>query len=175
MGEVMSDRLAVIRTRAADLGYVFRPTLAEVEIRGFETRHGIELPDGYRRFLQEIGNGGEGPGIDGLAPLGAVPSELPPSWEREWRDLPNIRKPFPLTDAWVWEGEDHDDERLASSRHGTLALCNSGCGMYWLLVVTGAERGQVWAHTDVGVCPQDPRRDFLDWIEAWLNGIWWWK
>ena len=78
-----------------------------------------------------------------------------------------------LTEGWVWEGEEYDEARRDAARHGTLVLGTDGCGLYWILVVTGAMRGQVWAHADVGVCPQEPGRDFLQWVEAWLAGVDW--
>ena len=136
-----------------------------------EARHRIELPEGYRRFLTVMGNGGVGPPAYGLMSLGEVPRHLPADLDEEWRALPNIGKPFPLTQAWVWDDEEYDETRQNATRHGTLNLGHDGCGLYWLLIVTGAERGQMWAYTDVGVCPQEPRRDFLQWLEAWLEGL----
>ncbi len=58
---------------------------------------------------------------------------------------------------------------------GTLVLGHDGCGMYWHLVITGPERGQVWQITDVGAQPCAPRRDFFSWYEYWLDGHddWW--
>jgi SMI1 / KNR4 family (SUKH-1) len=170
----MDARLAAMRAKAAEQGRAFGPPLAEAEIRAFERRHGIELPEGFRRFLQVVGNGGDGPPTYGLTRLGEVPDRLHPDFERDWRELPHIAEPFPLTEAWGWEGEEYDEARRDAARHGSLNLGHDGCGMYWLLIVTGRERGQVWAFTDVGVCPQEPRRDFLQWVEAWLDGVWWW-
>jgi hypothetical protein len=170
----MDERLAAIRVKIAEEGYTFGPTLPEAQVRAFEVGHRIELPEGYRRFLLEVGNGGEGPPVSGLERLGEVPSGLPDDWAIEWRTLPHVGKPFPQTEAWVWEGEEYDEARRDAARHGTLNLGHDGCGMYWLLVITGAMRGQVWSHADVGVVPQMPGRSFLQWVEAWLGGVWWW-
>ena len=41
--------------------YRFNPPLAEREVTAFEQRHGIRLPQDYRGFLIEVGNGGAGP------------------------------------------------------------------------------------------------------------------
>lgn len=170
----MNERLAAIRAKAAEQGHSFGPPLSEADIRAFEARHGVELPQGYRQFLTAVGNGGDGPPTYGLMRLGTIPNHMPPEYAQDWRELPHIGKPFPLTDVWVWEEEEYDEARQDAARHGTLNLGDDGCGMYWLLVVTGAMRGQVWTHTDVGVCPQNPGRDFLQWVEAWLDGVWWW-
>jgi hypothetical protein len=43
--------------------------------------------------------------------------------------------------------------------------------MDWHLIVTGAERGNVWMLCGEGVVPQDPNRDFLTWYEDWLDGV----
>ena len=44
------------------------PPIAEAEVHRFEHRHGISLPDDYRAFLIQAGNGGAGP-YYGLLPL----------------------------------------------------------------------------------------------------------
>lgn len=170
----MHARLDAIRAKVARQGRVFGPPLTMAAVAAFENRHSVELPEGYRQFLMGVGNGGEGPPAYGLTRLGEVPSDLEADRAQEWRELPHIGKPFPLTESWVWEGEEYDEARRDAARHGTLNLGTDGCAMYWLLIVTGSERGQVWSHTDVGVCPQEPSRDFLQWVEAWLDGIWWW-
>ena len=41
--------------------YLLGPTLTEAEIAAFEDKHEIRLPDDYRVFLAEAGNGGLGP------------------------------------------------------------------------------------------------------------------
>lgn len=170
----MDSRLAQIRAKAKAQGRAFGPPLDEQQVRAFEARHGIELPGGYRRFLLEVGDGGDGPPAYGLMRLGQLPRHLDPDFQRDWGELRHVRKPFPFTKAWIWEGEEYDEARQETARYGSLMLGDDGCGMYRLLIVTGAERGQLWAHTDVGVCPQEPGRDFFQWIEAWLDGMWWW-
>ena len=47
--------------------------------------------------------------------------------------------------------------------------------MYWLLVVTGSQRGLIGQLTDGGVVSLAPTRTFLDWYECWLDGgtNWW--
>ena len=55
--------------------------------------------------------------------------------------------------------------------HGALFVGTDGCGMDWHLIVTGAERGNMWLITGEGVCPTDPKRTFLKWYEDWLDGV----
>jgi hypothetical protein len=60
---------------------------------------------------------------------------------------------------------------------GSLPICHEGSGYYVLLVVTGAERGNVWADgrvSDQGIVPilaEDGRHSpFIDWYCGWLDG-----
>lgn len=170
----MNTRLDTIRKKAVELGHSFGLPLSLAEILEFEERYRVELPEEFRQFLQLVGNGGDGPPVSGLMKLGEVPDCLSSECERDWKELAHVAKPFPFTNAWGWEGEEYDQVRRESARYGSVNLGHDGCGLYWLLIVTGSERGQVWAYTDVGVCPQEPRRDFVAWVEAWLDGVWWW-
>ena len=94
----MDERLAAIRGKAAEQGYAFGRPLVEADIRAFEARHRVELPRGYRRFLAAVGDGGDGPPSYGLMRLGEVPRHLHPDFAHDWRGLPHIGKPFPLTE-----------------------------------------------------------------------------
>src|SRR5262249_37740735 len=72
--------------------YNLRACLKEAEIIEFENHHGLRLPEDYRTFLRELGNGGAGPfyGINGL-------DELYETTEDYWNDL---SKPFPYRHQW---------------------------------------------------------------------------
>jgi len=125
-------------------------TYQESEIATFEHRMGIALPEAYRRFLRDVGAGrlpGRPAGIEGLSLL--------EDWcqPQSSEDLPEdfLRRPFAFTEAW-------NDLTLRSSGEGWSApyydtlLCrgsmrirNTGCEGYHLLVVSGTERGNVWA------------------------------
>jgi hypothetical protein len=97
------------------------------EVRAFEARHGIVLPEPYRTFIAEIC---DGPSSFELMPLGAVPFD----WGRD-RPERVLAEPFPLTEAWIWEDdEDLTDEELDELlhpvfAHGSLVLANDGCGL----------------------------------------------
>src|SRR4051794_40138647 len=49
--------------------YKLNPRLAVSIVEAFEDRHGLRLPDDYRAFITEVGNGGAGPHY-GLFPFG---------------------------------------------------------------------------------------------------------
>ena len=69
----MDDPILSIKDRIAAQGKRLYSPLTEAEATEFEVKHGITLPEGYRRFLIEVGNGGEGPPGYGLARLGSGP------------------------------------------------------------------------------------------------------
>src|SRR5690348_11191124 len=48
--------------------YRLYPRMSADHLRAVEREIGVRLPDGYRRFLLEVGNGGAGP-YSGLIPL----------------------------------------------------------------------------------------------------------
>jgi hypothetical protein len=158
----------------------FNPCLTEAETEAFEREHNIRLPEGYRLFLKEVGNGGDGPSrCEGLAPL-------PFGLIAEGVDLGLLDQPFPLTGRWIWEGDDEPGEALAEDQksiykgdsdalidvcltNGQLDLGTNGCNTTWYLIVTGTERGQIWQIAEIGAYPCAPKRSFLEWYELWLD------
>jgi hypothetical protein len=167
----MTDELAsrikevarLVKAKGGRLG----ARLREAEVAAFECEHAVELPREYRRFLIEVGDGdGGGPPEGGLTALGEVPDDYHVEASEV---LARLREPFAETEAWIWEHDEEQDEaREAGVLRGALVLGSDGCGLYYLLIVTGAARGQVWMLADVGVTPTDPRIDFLTWYEDWL-------
>jgi len=150
-------------------GLRMNPCLLESEVVALENQWGITLPREYRDFVTRIGNGGIGPPDYGLDPLGTGPRD-DTFWNFPENYSERLRRPFRETSALLWE-EDVPD----NVTDGLLYLGNDGCGMYWTLVVTGAERGQVWQVSEGGVQPCAPNLTFFEWYEAWLDGNtdWW--
>ena len=172
MSDDVSHRLERIRTELKRRTRM-NPCLFESDVEAFEQRWKIDLPQGYRQFILTVGNGGIGPPDYRLLPLG----EVPRGYDRSVHEvLADLCKPFPLEREWVWEGEQEPKPELhRATQYGNLILGTDGCGQYWLLIVTGPQRGQIWLRTDVGIIPCDPPRDFLGWYEYWLAGgtDWW--
>ena len=119
-------------------GFRLNPPLSEWQVRDFEDRHGIRLPEGYRLFLLHLGDGGAGP-YYGLHPL---------SRALDLADEPiegDLARPCPLVPGMPRE----DDwlERLGCSAEecfrGAIPIVHQGCTYYSLLVVSGAARGRV--------------------------------
>ena len=134
--------LTQLRTADTDLSigearfhrYQLNPCLTEDEVQAFERRSNVILPDDYRQFLLQFGNGGAGPGYGMLKLLSKN------------QDCSHLGKPFPYespADILLENGELEFD--------GTLPLADYGCGMVALLVITGKEWGKVWLTGDEGI------------------------
>jgi hypothetical protein len=138
------------------------PPLTEMAVAGFEAIHGIELPAPYRSFVTTEANGAVGPPYYGLVKLGS------PSDTSGGHMITNgsLVRPFPLMDTWIWESAaDPDETRLARvNRDGFVPLGTDGCTMDYVLIVSGAARGQVWQICDVRAFPV--AADFGAWIEG---------
>lgn len=172
--------------------YNLNPRLTDKEIRDFETKYEIKLPEGYVLFLTDIGNGGAGP-FYGLEPFKNV---LFNDLEYRRPESPlNPAKPFLHTAPWNLEfgptvsEEDNEEEYErqyeefseayadVEQRNGVLAVCNYGCGISLNLVVNGQEYGHLWTDdrgNDNGIYPScelgnEDKITFLDWYELWLD------
>ncbi|NET30834.1 MAG: SMI1/KNR4 family protein [Cyanothece sp. SIO1E1] len=150
-----------IRRKMAQKEIYLGKPLEFSELKSFEARCNILLPEDYRLFLLKIGDGGDGPPEYGLKRLTeAVTGAMQPS------------QLFPLSNCWVWEDEDELDENLLEAvyRSGFINLGTDGCGEDWILVVSGKAYGTIWQRSDVGVEPCVPIRSFISWYEHWLDG-----
>jgi hypothetical protein len=174
-------------------GFVLNQPLPAVAVRTFEADHRIRLPDDYRRFLTELGNGGAGP-FYGLFKLG----EMDDSFDfQKWREgdgfVGILSKPFPHTSTWndltgeptETDGEDEYEAALEAfdqrywspdQVNGAIPICHEGCALRDWLVVNGTEAGHVWrdARTEQGglmpvAVGGGKRVTFLDWYVDWLN------
>ena len=178
--------------------YSLHPPLDAAEVEAFERRHGLELPEEYRRFITTVGNGGAGPG-HGLFPFGYDD-------EGKWGEFLPIGdpgKPFPYQEKWnldeeFWKDEprcpddmsfeEHDrlmaewDARLEpvywapSIMNGAIPICHQGCALRQWLVVNGEQRGNVWDDLradNAGLRPvvgvADKPATFSDWYFTWLE------
>lgn len=154
--------------------YRFYPCLIELEVQEFEQQYQVTLPEDYRQFLLEIGNGGVGPnyGLRRLLdPKRSIPQLISHLWPHriEWnlnRDQLDSVQEFNIE----YEREEQTQ--------GSLALSDMGCGYEILLVVTGEERGTIWQDLragDGGIVPLQnvksgsERMSFSEWYEDWLD------
>ena len=88
--------LVRIQEKVAEKGIQMGECLSEDAIVAFEKSHNIRLPQGYRMFLQRVGNGCD-----------CAEFPLNPLEGGEPRDLSH---PFLLEEAWIWEDDDRDED-----------------------------------------------------------------
>ncbi len=167
----MSNQIERILSKAKAQGLFFDPVLSIHDVEVFEQAKEIRLPEGYKEYLLQIGDGGDGPPTFGLCALGHPPCDMQGEEWLEWHKLPHVREEFPFTAQWIWENDELTDEGSRDQvGHGSICLGTDGCAIYWHLIVTGPERGNVWMICGEGIQPTCPKRDFLTWFEDWLDG-----
>lgn len=184
---------------ASSHDYRINQRLPAATIEAFEGRHGISLPDDYRSFLTEIGDGGAGPGY-GVLPFGRDDDG------RAWDDgglVGDLGRPFPHATAWnlpdsFWAGRPdwspdtpvEEQDRLMAAwdreveRHywnpalmnGAIPICHRGCAERQWLVIHGEQRGSVWDDLradEAGLAPalgdSGEPLTFAGWYTAWLD------
>jgi HEAT repeat protein len=147
------------------------PPISEADLGAFETRHGIQLPDDYRTFLREVGNGGAGPyyGILPLAQWDFFIREVVDSLSDKFLALPCPLYPDMegKTDRWS-----ERFKNCISPYQGTLSLGDQGCTFATQLIVSGPFAGRV-IYVDAAAVPPYIVRDvdFLAWYERWLDEL----
>lgn len=153
--------------------YAFGPKLNESDILTFEKNFDCKLPEPYKIFLTEFGNGGAGPSY-GIFSLGKMDHAFT---EKIWPEYINPGGPFRFTDAynndqmlyegeprptdfkneleyeqahehWYYSvGEDNQDRYyLEHALDGAIPICHHGCAYRSWLVVDekSPEFGNIW-------------------------------
>jgi len=164
--------------------YELNTCLPEQEILDFEKTNQIKLPSEYRHFIKNIGNGGAGPAY------GVFKLE---NWDFEL-DIENrnfLNENFPYTEKWnLTYPENENDENYTESEefqnweseyfnekhiYGSIRICHFGCAIYYFLVVSGTEKGNIWIDdraNDEGIYPltteTKSRYNFAEWYNQWI-------
>ena len=174
-------------------GFILNPPVKPSVITKFESRHKVSLPNDYREFLTQVGNGGAGP-YYGVFKLGEMDDSFDHKpWKGNDGFIGVLSDPFPHTKAWndlPPYPEEQDDEETYEAEleafdqiywdpkqvNGAIPICHQGCAYRNWLVVTGAEAGNVWEDLRVdekGLLPvkskSKRRLTFLDWYNQWLQ------
>ena len=175
-GDSALDRIRDLldTSRGQDWAFVPRSRLTEAALLAWEAEYGVSLPEEYRLFLREIGDGGVMPG----SYCDFEVSALAGVW-----GAPTAAQPFPLTAECVRErlrrltDEGHPDDGVLFAELKPIWKADGqppGCvvfGQYpsadsLFLVTAGDLRGSVWC----GVCYGVPETKggefvgFLDWF-----------
>jgi hypothetical protein len=176
--------------------YLLNPRLDERALTTFERTHAINLPDEYRAFVNRLGNGGAGP-FYGIFACGEMDHnhECAP-WSEQDGFVGELRAAFPHQLAWNLPSDElelpdsfesdeaeeqwHDelDRRCWDTAlvNGAIPICHHGCALRTWLVVSGAERGNVWYDARAEGGGLQPHRaadgrhlTFGAWYEDWLD------
>ncbi len=167
--------------------YKLNPVLTEAEVAAFEQKHGGTLPDDYRWFLINIGNGGAGP-YKGMSPLSVDYADMldddliPPDDNYLFED-------FPLTyNQKFFFGANIDYGNWKKDYLAWQIICKKIVKSAVLLrrnddilIVKGLLKGTVWHYQDGGGSPEwegfkpilnknkDAVMTFKEWYEFWLD------
>ncbi len=163
------EKIMTLKDRLDKTALKFNPVLSAGTVEKFETENRIILPADYKLFIQYIGNGGDGPPEYGIKPIGTDEIWWSDAQKKAWT-FENIRKPFPFSEQWIWEGDEAENTELQDRIFdGNIYLGTDGCGMDWTLIISGGQQGFVWQITDVGISPCRPPMTFLQWFTKWLD------
>jgi len=173
------------------------PTKSEADICEFEQKHNVKLPNDYRQFLVDIGNGGAGP-FYGVFPLGEMDSNFGlRSWQENDGFIGDLSESFPLERAWndvsampsddLAERDEAEYDRQMeafdtvywrpSLVNGAIPICHEGCALRVWLVVTGSFAGHLWEDRRTEYAGLKPLQlgdgslaKFSVWYREWLEG-----
>lgn len=183
---------------SASHDYMLNPPVDVAEIEAFESRHKIRLPEDYRHFITQIGNGGGGP-YYGLFPFGhddegrwgeclpignlGQPFHHVEAWNLDdefWKNVPDLPKEIPEEEEdRIWE----EWYKVLEAKYwnpaimdGAIPICHLGCNLRQWLVVHGHQRGYVWDDMRADNAGIAPVRDsdgkpmtFTEWYMSWLD------
>lgn len=147
--------------------FLFNPVASAAQVIAWETQNQLSLPEGYRRFILEIGDGGAGP-CYGIR-QGFTPNPLSVSADEvRLCHLPSVF----VTSETLNELPEPTDEDDMPHLRGNLMLFEIGCGAEGVLVMNGPMRGHVCL-TGYSDCLSgfDSPSLFLDYYEAWQQRV----
>ena len=160
------------------------------EVEAFEKKYNISLPDGYRVFVTQIGNGGNERksqvGNSGAGPsYGIYKLGYKSHFIADLKFGYLEKEPFfnSKTTKEDWEAmsenmpedisDDEYDKEFARVYAGILTIGASGCAGYMGIMLSGENTGRVvYIYDEIEYCPQfATEANFLDWYENWLDSI----
>ena len=177
--------------------YELNPTATIKEVRQFEKEYNIKLPEGFVKYLTEVGNGGAGPdyGIYSLEMLRKRNPSLKQFGckkafidQRFNSDNPDY-DPYSIREEWekICEEYENASERLLDDEclnimlnvfGGTLNIGTPGCTMSYELIIDGSENNGKIAVIDhdmdenapPNLTDMDFEEWFCDYFERIING-----
>ena len=138
------------------------PRLAEGDLASSIERLGFRPPDFFVALLQEIGNGGFGPGYGFI---GLEGGEVNEQEETAVDFYCASRTAFPDDPTWHWP-------------EALLPFCGWGCAIYTCLDCSDAEMRLVHWDPNVWEPGTDPKVGMIpmedtlpEWLQAWVDGV----
>ncbi len=170
-------------------GHRLAPRIELEELIRFEASIGARLPEDYRAFLLQIGNGGAGPyyGLEPLAiwetheapmALGTLDEAALQAWYERGAPVraadPRrefvLESPFYSLELANNTCLHHPPPGGAHPLDGCILLCHTGCGETCFLVVRGARSGEVWIDQSQAAWPiRCVGKTFVSWYEHHLD------
>lgn len=179
------------RTRfgAASHRYQMRAPLSEARVAQLEELAGLRLPEDYRDFVLEVGDGGAGP-YYGLVPLDQ-PAQLEvmrgvfaPRGIEPLEVVPESSAKLAAASGPLGQARASSELRSGDSSsgsgaraplllpwHGVVLLSHLGCGYLAYLVLEGPHRGQVWADFGENGEPLCIAPHFVAFYTDWLTAL----
>ena len=140
--------------------FELNPFVRKSVIANFEAKCGVALPEDYRRFITEVGNGGAGPyygvfkfremddcysfqrwkEIDGF--VGTLAKPFPHT--KQWNDVPAYPEEDEIEDEDLYDAEVERIDKIyfnPENVNGAIPICHQGCALRNWLVVSGPEAG----------------------------------
>ncbi|CAM1345432.1 SMI1/KNR4 family protein [Tenacibaculum amylolyticum] len=167
--------------------YIVNDPVTTDTVTAFEQKYALQLPDSYKAFILQLGNGGKsfansaaGP-FYGIYPFGEQVDEL--IYENTEVNLKNDCVLHPVMSDSYWENliaiaedDDTSDDVYAAEIGkifgGILPIGSQGCSYIHGLVLNGPYTGKV---VNISIEMQKPKftfeDNFLDWYERWLDEI----
>ncbi|WP_163215430.1 SMI1/KNR4 family protein [Bacteroides sp. 519] len=173
--------------------YRLDPPVDIKEVEAFERKYNISLPEGYKVFLTQVGNGGieyksqvgnSGAGPDyGIFKLGhkrqlcmgySLKSPSKHLAKEPFFNLKTTNKDWESISENIPEDNDEEYERAFERVYaGILTIGACGCSGYMGIMLNGESKGRVvYIYDELEYCPQFASElNFLDWYENWLDTI----
>ncbi|MFM2430747.1 MAG: hypothetical protein RLZZ511_1960 [Cyanobacteriota bacterium] len=164
--------------------YIDTPINIE-SLREVENQHNIVLPDCYRGFLTQVGNGGCSANRSAAGPFyGISPIEtLLVGYSLEHLSQPVKISPDMTEEEWSFlaaqlndDLPDEEYEKIHDEIYsGILWIGFQGCSFYHGLILNGQYKGRVIYLSDEIYEDYQPEfthsDNFLDWYESWLDAV----
>lgn len=139
-----------LSAKVKEIGIRMRPTVPLKQVKELEAQLGVNLPEDYVLFVTQVGDGWEKQVVT-RSIWQAMNSIV------SYEDLGLLCRPFPYTDAWIWENQETNplpgegdeewnkrvEELLHPKRFGNIPLTRGNYGENFHLIVNGACAGEI--------------------------------